>query len=922
MVALPLVVLASAVTFTTHSVGDSNYDQAKDIRPYDLDEDGDIDLLAVSDVKDDVSWFRNNGSQSFTEVTIDGSFTDPYSIIGANINNAGGLDVVSCSADNGDSLAWYKNDGSENFTKYVISNPLGDCTSVHSGDFDGDGDIDLVTAEYSAGDVAWWRNSGTGSFTKVNIDTSLNAVWDVFPYDIDDDGDLDIIVADFGAYDILLYLSNGLSTPTFTKSTVDANLDQAHAVFAIDLDQDGDKDILAAGRLADDVVWYANNGSESFTKYTIDGDLDGASDVTAGDLDGDGDLDVTAVGQFANDLVWYDNNGSQSFTKRTIDADFESAYKSVIYDIDRDNVNDIAVTGNNNNTDNITWFENIGDTTAPSASSFSPADNATGVSTTANLVITFDEVTRAGTGSLTIKKSSDNSTVETITVSGSQLSGNGSTQLTLDPSTTLSESTSYYINWTANAFKDAARNHVAVLTSTTTWNFTIGDFTAPTVSSFSPANNATGVESTADLVITFSETTRAGTGSLTIKKSSDNSTVETITVSGSQLSGNGSTQLTLNPSVTLDAVTSYYVTWTANAFKDTSRNHVAAVTSTSTWSFTTRSPSTGGASRNVVESRREAMSGETAEGGGSAGGTTTTSAAAPVPEIEPVYTSKGSIFDASLRSIADASLTRTAQRAADIITDRFIRGIDAFRVARDTIRETLKSAAPAADDQRRQDRADRKVAEHASDNAAVGDHGGFLVAKVGAEQVVYRDVPVASWYAPYVSAVITDEIATGYADDEGNPTGEFGAAAPVTYAEILAMAMRAQKTDLTGIRPPRNASAAGTWAAPYVAVAEQQQLPVVTPDLAVHASATRGDVVALVLAILHLPVADQVSDFTDVPANHPHAQAIATAKFYGIIQGDKDDLGVPSGTFRPDEPINRAEVAKMIATLSEILAQH
>ncbi len=919
---LPLVVLAAAVTFTTRSVGDSNYDQAKDVRPYDLDEDGDIDFLAVSDVKNDVSWFRNNGSQSFTEVTIDASFTDPYSVIGANIDNSGGLDVVACSADSGDSMAWYKNDGSESFTKYTINSALGSCAAVHSGDIDGDGDVDLVTAEYSVGDLAWWENSGTGSFTRVNIDTALGALWDVYVYDIDDDTDLDIVVADFGAYDVLLFTSNGANNPTFTKATVDGALDQTHSVFAADLDEDGDKDILATGRLADDVVWYSNNGSESFTKYTIDADLDGASDVTTGDLDGDGDLDVSAAGQFANDLVWYDNDGSESFTKRTIDADFEGVYRSVIYTVDGDSDRDIVVTGNNNNTDNITWFENVGDTTAPTASTLSPADNATGVSTTANLVITFDEIARAGTGTLTIKLSSDSTTVETITVSGALLSGNGTTQLTLNPSTTLSESTSYYINWTANTFKDITGNHATAVTATTTWNFTTGDFTAPSVSTRSPSDDSSGISTTVDLVITFDEVTRAGTGSLTIKKTSDNVTVETITVSGSQLSGNGSTQLTLNPSVTLDNDTSYYVTWTANAFKDASRNHTAGVTSVTTWNFTTVAVTTGGASRNTTYRRIEGMIAESEADGGTGGGSTAESTMV-IPPIEfvPVYTSDGKIFDTSLRSITDASLTRTAQRAAEIITDRFQKGVDAFRVAKDSVQQSLKSAAPASDDSRRLDRADRKVADHAADTANVGEREGYLVAQVGAEQVTYRDVPVASWYAPFVSAVITDEIATGYADSDGKPTGEFGAASAVTYAEILAMAMRAQKTDLTGMRPVRNDSAEGTWAAPYVAAAQQLQLPGITPDLEVHSAATRSDVVALMLATFHLPVANQASEFTDVPANHPHAQAIATAKFYGIIQGDSSEDGAPLGTFRPDEAINRAEVCKMIAMLQEILEE-
>ncbi|MDP7566335.1 MAG: Ig-like domain-containing protein, partial [Candidatus Marinimicrobia bacterium] len=56
------------------------------------------------------------------------------------------------------------------------------------------------------------------------------------------------------------------------------------------------------------------------------------------------------------------------------------------------------------------------------------------------------------------------------------------------------------------------------------------DITAPTVSTYSPADGATGVSLTANLVLTFSENVSVGSGNITIKKSSNNSTVETINV--------------------------------------------------------------------------------------------------------------------------------------------------------------------------------------------------------------------------------------------------------------------------------------------------------------------------------------------------------------------------------------------------------
>ena len=112
-----------------------------------------------------------------------------------------------------------------------------------------------------------------------------------------------------------------------------------------------------------------------------------------------------------------------------------------------------------------------GDTTPPTASSFSPADNATGVAVGANLVINFSEAIQPGTGNLVIKKLSDNSLVETIAVTAANVTVSGS-QLTIDPTANLGEGTDYYVEIANGAIKDIAGNNYAGITGNSTWNFT------------------------------------------------------------------------------------------------------------------------------------------------------------------------------------------------------------------------------------------------------------------------------------------------------------------------------------------------------------------------------------------------------------------------------------------------------------------
>ncbi|TAH26658.1 MAG: peptidase S8, partial [Oscillatoriales cyanobacterium] len=93
----------------------------------------------------------------------------------------------------------------------------------------------------------------------------------------------------------------------------------------------------------------------------------------------------------------------------------------------------------------------------------------------------------------------------------------------------LVNGTDYYVEIAAGAIKDLAGNNYAGTTGPTTWNFTtVADTTPPTAATFTPADNATAVAVTANLVVTLSEAVQKGTGNIVIKKVSDNSVVETI----------------------------------------------------------------------------------------------------------------------------------------------------------------------------------------------------------------------------------------------------------------------------------------------------------------------------------------------------------------------------------------------------------
>lgn len=132
---------------------------------------------------------------------------------------------------------------------------------------------------------------------------------------------------------------------------------------------------------------------------------------------------------------------------------------------------------------------------APSVSVFSPVDGATNVNPASNLVITFSQTVTVDTGSILIKKTSDDSVVETIDVASGLVTGGGTTTITINPATNLADLTGYYVQIPGTAFRNGSSVYYTGIADTTTWNFTTGDYTAPTVpgtpSTTTPTNDQT-----------------------------------------------------------------------------------------------------------------------------------------------------------------------------------------------------------------------------------------------------------------------------------------------------------------------------------------------------------------------------------------------------------------------------------------------
>ena len=202
-------------------------------------------------------------------------------------------------------------------------------------------------------------------------------------------------------------------------------------------------------------------------------------------------------------------------------------------------------------------------TTPPTVTAQSPASGATGVPVAGNVTATFSEAVQASTISFVLM---NGSTSIPATVSYDATTNT----VTLDPNANLAPSTTYTV--TLNGAQDPNGNTMTLVS----WSFTTeaANTTAPTLTSQSPAANATGVPVAGNVTATFSEAVQPSTISFVLKNGS-------ATVSALVTYDPASGTVTLDPTANLAPSTTYAAT--LSGAQDLYGNSMATVS----WSFTT-----------------------------------------------------------------------------------------------------------------------------------------------------------------------------------------------------------------------------------------------------------------------------------------------------------------------------------------------
>jgi hypothetical protein len=161
---------------------------------FDMDGDGDNDVLTFSADDGIIFWFENNGGAFIiAQHVVADDAQNIKGVYAADMDNDGDLDVLAASESDA-YVRWYENiDGAGDFGagNVIASHSL---QYVRAADIDGDGDLDVFGTSKENGEVRIFNNTGNAVFEDGQF---MSAVDPVTPrmVDMDQDEDLDLVYA-------------------------------------------------------------------------------------------------------------------------------------------------------------------------------------------------------------------------------------------------------------------------------------------------------------------------------------------------------------------------------------------------------------------------------------------------------------------------------------------------------------------------------------------------------------------------------------------------------------------------------------------------------------------------------------------------------------------------------------------------------
>jgi hypothetical protein len=288
---------------------------------FDIEGDGDKDLLFSCNGPSQQRLYVNNGAGVFTDESVARLGTLNLAVAGCaygDVDQDGDLDLFLNDELTSGQLKLFLNNGLGIFTNVtatrVVAAPKTNQQDVVLCDIDGDFDLDVINIGKSAGQQIY-LNDGTGHFPTVTtalLPAGTGLTYEAEAADLDHDGDLDLTMLSVSSLTDTVIRNNlvpsgSLTFTSLTTALTGGNGDDDNEWVFVDANNDGFLDLVNGSLQSNGDKLYINNGAFSFARQTgtngFSPVVDSTLDVSVGDLNGDGVFDlVTAQGESGNFL--------------------------------------------------------------------------------------------------------------------------------------------------------------------------------------------------------------------------------------------------------------------------------------------------------------------------------------------------------------------------------------------------------------------------------------------------------------------------------------------------------------------------------------------------------------------------------------------------------------------------------------------
>ncbi len=304
-------------------VGD-NFQQAKAVYGIDINNDGQRDIVAAIFEGDRIVWYENkNGSfeknvpSAIPIYDGDDENSFPLAIFPADLDNDGDLDVLAAHNNQGGKITWHENrlsEESNDFNTVTIDEQTPNAQSVFAIDINGDNFLDVLAAHKQEGKISLYMNQPANNeasrtladprqFTMQQEINLENAEF-VTAANLDADSQVEIIALSNTNIQIF-NVKEGQIDPTPIQTI--GGLIDAQALSTADLDGDGDLDVVSSSEGDNLIAWYENTNGTLGSRQVITNSADGTRIVLTSDLDSDGRSDILWASLGNNEIAWAKN---------------------------------------------------------------------------------------------------------------------------------------------------------------------------------------------------------------------------------------------------------------------------------------------------------------------------------------------------------------------------------------------------------------------------------------------------------------------------------------------------------------------------------------------------------------------------------------------------------------------------------------